>query len=115
MHIKLIKSDSDHEAALNALMALMDTNPAEGSPAADKIEVLATLIEKYEEEHFPIDLPDPIEAIRFRMEQQGLSQRDLIPYIGSAARVSDILNRRRQLSLGMIRALHKGLDIPAGC
>ncbi len=113
MHIKLIKTESDHEAALSSLMALMDANPAEGTPEADEIDVLATLIEKYEEEHFPIDLPDPVEAIRFRMDQQGLSQRDLIPYIGSAARVSDILNRRRPLSLSMIRALHKGLGIPA--
>ena len=113
MQLKVIKSDIEHEEAMNALMELMDANPEEGSPEANKLEVLATLIEKYEEERFPIDLPDAVEAIRFRMDQQGLTQKDLIPYIGTAARVSEILNRRRPLSLNMIRSLNEGLGIPA--
>lgn len=113
MQLKVIKSDIEHEEAMNALMELMDAKPEEGSPEADQLEVLATLLEKYEEEHFPIDLPDPVEAIRFRMDQQGLTQKDLIPYIGTAARVSEILNRRRPLSLNMIRSLNEGLGIPA--
>ena len=82
------------------------------TPEGDELEVLATLVDVYEGEHFPIDAPDPIEAIKFRMEQMGLDRKDLEPFLGSRARVSEILNRRRGLSLAMIRSLHENLDIP---
>lgn len=95
----------------NALSELMEAEP--GSPEEDKLEVFALLIEAYEQEHYPIDLPDPVEAIKFRMEQQGLSQKDMVAYLGSQIRVSEVLNRKRPLSLSMIRALHEGLGIPA--
>ena len=78
----------------------------------DELDVLATLVEAYEANHFPIESPDPIEAIRFRMEQMGMKRKDLEPFIGSRARVSEVLNKRRGLSLKMIRALHEELDIP---
>jgi len=113
MHLKVIKTESGHQQALNALLALMDRNPAEDSAEADELDVLALLIERYEEENFPVDLPGPVEAIRFRMEQQGLSQKDLVPYIGSAARVSEVLNGKRQISVNMMRNLNRGLGIPA--
>lgn len=88
----------------------MDAEP--GTDEGDELEVLAALIEVYEERHFPVDPPDPIEAIRFRMDQQGLTRRDLEPYIGPSGRVSEVLNRKRRLTLPMIRRLHEGLGIP---
>jgi HTH-type transcriptional regulator/antitoxin HigA len=112
-HIKLIKSDQDHEQALARLMALMEIDPEPNSIESDEIDVLAVLIEKYEEEAFPIEQPDPIEAIKFRMDQQGLTNKDLVPYIGSAPKVSEVLNRKRNLSLNMIRKLSQGLGISA--
>jgi len=90
---------------------LMDAAP--GSPEEERLEIFTLLIEAYEQAHYPIDLPDPIEAIKFRMEQQDLLQKDLVPYLGSQSRVSEVLNRKRPLSLSMIRALHEGLGIPA--
>ncbi|MCH7623881.1 MAG: hypothetical protein IIB46_07335, partial [Nitrospinae bacterium] len=87
-------------------------DPESGTSEADRLELLATLVEKYEKEYFPIDRPDPIEAIQFRMEEQTLRQKDLIPYIGSRSKVSEVLSRKRPLTLPMIRALHKGLGIP---
>ncbi len=108
---KVIRTEQDYKEALERLEALMDARP--GSRQAEELDLLATLVEAYEERAFPIDLPDPIDAIRFRMEQQGLRQKDLIPFIGSASGVSEVLNRRRPLSLRMIRALHEGLGIPA--
>src|SRR5262245_33579119 len=84
-----------------------------GTPEGDELEVLATLIEAYEEKHHPIDLPDPIAAVQFRMEQEGLTNKDLVPYIGSSAKVSEVLSGKRDLTLSMIRALHQHLDIPA--
>lgn len=113
MQLKVIKNDQEHQEALSALIALMDADPQAGSNEENQLEVLALLIEKYEEEHYPVALPDPVDAIRFRMEQQGLTQKDLIPYMGSAARVSEVLNRKRSLSLSMMRKLHDGLGIPA--
>lgn len=113
MHLKVIKSEAEHQQAVAALLELMDRNPPEGSPEADELDVLSVLIERYEEEHFPIDLPGPIEAIRFRMEQQGLTQKDLAPYFGSASRVSEVLNGKRQLSINMMRKLNRELGIPA--
>lgn len=110
MAIRPIKCDSDHESALKRIQALMSAEA--GTEEGDELDVLATLVDAYEAKHFPIDTPDPIEAIRFRMEQTGLERKDLEPLIGSRARVSEVLNKRRGLSLKMIRALHKELDIP---
>ncbi len=111
MKPKVLKTESDYEAALAYVETLMDAAP--GSPEEEELEVFALLIEDYEEKHYPIDLPDPIEAIKFRMEQQGFIQKDMVPYIGSQSKVSEVLNRKRPLSLTMIRALHEGLGIPA--
>lgn len=112
--VKILKTDTDHQQALARLHELLDLNPAEGSLQADELELLAMLIEQYEQVHFPIASPTPLEAIRFRMEQQGLTAKDLVPFIGSKPRVSEVLNGKRPLSLNMIRNLHKGLGIPAG-
>lgn len=108
---KVIKTEAEYQAALAHLETLMDAIP--GTPEEDELELFGLLVEKYEEEHFPIDLPDPIEAIKFRMEQQGLSKKDMVPYFGSQSKVSEVLNRKRPLSLAMIRALNEGLGIPA--
>ncbi|MBL3588950.1 MAG: ImmA/IrrE family metallo-endopeptidase [gamma proteobacterium endosymbiont of Lamellibrachia anaximandri] len=112
-HIKVIKSEQGHEQALARLMSLMDADPAPGSREGDELDVLAFLIERYEQEQFPMDTPDPIEAIKFRMEQQGLRNKDLVPYFGSASKASEVLNGKRKLSLNMIRKLTTGLGIPA--
>ena len=106
-----IKSEADYDAALEQIAVLMDASP--GTPEADALDVLATLVENYENQHYPIGLPDPISAIRFRMEQQELSQGDLIPFIGSRSKVSEVLSGKRSLSLQMIRNLHQGLGISA--
>ena len=108
---KVIKTEEEYESALGRIEELMDAEPetAEG----DELELLATLVEVYEEKHYPIALPDPIDAIRFRMEQAGLKQQDLVPYLGSRSKVSEVLNGKRPLSLKMIRALNTGLGIPA--
>ena len=111
MELKPIKTKAAHKEALKEISGLLDA--PSGSPKADRLEVLSILVEAYEDEHHPIDPPDPIEAIKFRVEQQGLTRRDLEPYIGSRARVSEVLNRKRPLSVEMIRRLHKGLGIPA--
>ena len=112
MNLKIIKNPNDHAEALKRLNELFDLDPIEGSKENDEMDVLALLIEQYEMEKFPISKPSPIEAIKFRMDQQGLKSKDLIPYIGSAPKVSEILNHKRSLSLSMIRKLHEGLDIP---
>ncbi|HEV2972902.1 MAG TPA: helix-turn-helix domain-containing protein [Pirellulales bacterium] len=111
MEIKPIKNDRDYRRAMAMIDTLMDAraNTREG----DYLDVLVTLVDKWEQEHFPIDAPDPVEAIRFVMEQRGLSRRDLEPLIGSRARVAEVLNRKRSLTLPMIRRLHDGLGIPA--
>ncbi|MCP4210217.1 MAG: ImmA/IrrE family metallo-endopeptidase [Halieaceae bacterium] len=111
MKPKILKTPEDYDAALAYIETLMDAEP--GSPEEDELELFAILIEQYEEKHFPIGLPDPIEAIKFRMEQEELSRKDLVPYIGSLSKVSEVLNRKRPLSLNMIRRLHEGLGIPA--
>jgi HTH-type transcriptional regulator/antitoxin HigA len=108
---KVIKSEHDYELTLGRIEALMDSEP--NTPEGDELELLTALVEIYERERFPIGLPEPIEAIRFRMEQAGLQQQDLVPYVGSRSKVSEILSRKRPLSLRMIRALHRGLGIPA--
>jgi HTH-type transcriptional regulator/antitoxin HigA len=110
-HIKLIKTAQDHEQALSRLMILMDANPEPNTNTADELDLLAVLIEKYELETFPINKPTPVEAIKFRMQQQGLSNKDLVPYIGSAPKVSEILSGKRNLSLNMIRKISAGLNI----
>ncbi|MEK7435906.1 MAG: helix-turn-helix domain-containing protein [Pseudomonadota bacterium] len=110
MKIKPIRSDDDLRTALRRLDAVFQAKA--GTPQADEMEVLVTLIEAYENKHYPIGPPDPVEAIKFRMEQQGLTLRDLEAYIGTSGRVSEVLNRKRPLSLRMIRKLHDGLRIP---
>jgi len=111
MEIKPIKTDADYEAALEEIERLFDSKP--GTAEADRLEVMATLVEAYETKHHALPLPDPIEAILYHMESRGLSRRDLEPYIGTRARVSEILNRRRPLTMVMVRNLHEGLGIPA--
>jgi HTH-type transcriptional regulator / antitoxin HigA len=111
--IRVIKTEAEYEAALALVERLMDERPAPGSPDAERLELLSVLVEDYEAKTLPHEYPDPIEAIRFRMEQQGLRQKDLVPYIGSASKVSEVLSGKRPLTLSMIRALHSGLGIPA--
>jgi HTH-type transcriptional regulator / antitoxin HigA len=111
MEPKVIKTEAEYKAALAHVATLMDAQPA--SPEEQELELFALLVEQYEQEHFPIAPPDPVEAILFRMEQEGLTRKDLTAYIGSPSKVSEVLNRKRPLSLSMIRALHKGLGIPA--
>ncbi|RYZ21101.1 MAG: helix-turn-helix domain-containing protein [Chitinophagaceae bacterium] len=110
MTLKPIKTKKDYQVAMLRLEAIFDSRP--GTPEGDELEVLSILIEKYENEHFPIGLPDPIEAIRFRMEQLGYNQADLAKVVGLKSRVSEILNRKRKLTLEMIRQLHEALNIP---
>ena len=111
MKAKLIKNDAEHAAALARIEEIFNAKP--GTPEGDECELLVHLIEAYEAQHHAIDLPDPIEAIKFRMEQQGLKQPDLLPFIGNKSKVSEVLSRKRPLSLAMIRRLHCGLGIPA--
>jgi len=108
---KIIKTEEDYNKALARIDELMDAEP--NTQEGDELELLVTLVELYEEKMYPIDMPDPIEAVKFRMEQLGLHQKDLVPFIGSKSKVSEILNKKRPLSLSMMRALHKGLGIPA--
>ncbi|MCW4151008.1 transcriptional regulator [Halomonas sp. 18H] len=110
MNIQPIHTDADLERAFLRMEELWQAD--DGTPEADELEVLSILIEHYEDQRYPIGASDPVEAIRFRMEQRGLSPRDLEPLIGPSGRVSEVLNRKRSLSLRMIRRLHDGLDIP---
>ena len=110
---RVIKTAEEYEGMLAEIEALVDLNPALGSADADRLELLTLLVEHYEQAEFPLGPADPIEAIRFRMEQQGLSPRDLVPYLGSRAKVSEVLSGKRELTLSMIRALHTGLRISA--
>jgi len=111
MNIRPIRTEADYEAALAEIERLFDVTPA--TPEGDRLDVMVTLVEAYEAQHYPIPEPDPIEAIKYIMESRGLSRSDLEPYIGSRARVAEVLNRRRPLSLNMIRRLCSGLGIPA--
>lgn len=111
MNIKPIKTETDYTEALQAVENLMDAKI--DTPEGDNLDVLVTLIEAYEEKHHPILPPDPVEAIVHQMESQGLTRKDLIPFFGSRARVSEILNKKRSLSINMIRKLQKGLGISA--
>lgn len=110
MEIRPIKTEQDYTAALAEIEALWGAGP--DTPAGDRLEVLITLVEAYEAVHHPIDPPDPVDAILFRMEQAGLERKDLEPYIGRSSRVSEVLNHKRPLSLQMIRNLWEGLHIP---
>ncbi len=111
MNIRPIKTEADYENTLYMIEQLWDAQP--GTAEGDKLDILATLVDAYENQNFPILPPDPVEAILFIMENTGLTRRDLEPYIGTRARVSEIVNRKRPLSLTMIRKLNKGLGIPA--
>ena len=110
MNIKVIKTETEYQEALERLEIIFDAKL--GTAEGDELEVLSILIEQYEKVHYPIDLPDPIEAIKFRMEQLGLQQKDLAEIIGFKSRVSEIMNYKRKLTLEMIRSLHKSLSIP---
>jgi len=111
MKIKPIRTRKDHEQAVKEIERLWGARKE--SEDGDKLEILVTLVSAYDDEHYPIDPPDPIDAIRFRMEQMGLKRSDLEPVLGSRARVAEVLNRRRPLSIRMIRKLHHDLGIPA--
>lgn len=110
---KIIKTQDEYHEVLMRIDALMDKEPSVGTPLGDELELLALLVSKYEADKFPTSLPDPVEAIKFRMEQANLAQRDLVPLLGSRSKVSEILSGKRQLTLSMIRALHTQLGIPA--
>src|SRR5580692_10686768 len=109
--LKPIRTAADYEKALTEIERLWGAKS--GTPKGDRLDVLATLIDAYEAEHYPMDPPDPVEAIKFRMEQQGLTRKDLEPLIGTRTRVAEVLNRRRSLSIAMIRRLHETLGISA--
>ena len=113
MNIHPIRTKTDYKRALRELSAYFNDEPRSGSEEGDRFEILATLVEVYEAKHFPIEAPDPIEAIRFRMEQGGLTIKDLVPSIGQPNRVYEVLNRKRGLTIDMIRKLHHNLGIPA--
>ncbi len=110
MEFKIIKTEKDYQRALKRLEIIFDSK--KGSKNGDELELLSLLVDNYEQEKFPIDMPDPIEAIKFRMEQLGYTQKDLIEVIGLKSRVSEILSKKRKLTLDMIRKLHVALGIP---
>lgn len=113
MEIRPIHTEADYQAALREVSAYFDIEPEPGTAEGDRFEVLITLLEAYEARHYPVDLPDPVEAIKFRMEQSGLEPKDLQPMIGRLNRVYEVLNRKRPLTLSMIWKLHQQLGIPA--
>lgn len=113
MDIRPIRTDADCKAALKEISALMDTDPDPGTPEGDRLDILATLVQAYEARHVAISAPDPVEAIKFRMDQSGLSVKDLESIIGKSNRIYEVLNRKRPLTLAMIRRLHRSLGIPA--
>lgn len=108
--IKPIKSETEYDAALMALEKVFEAVP--GTPEADQAEILVMLINKYEEQHYPINTPDPIEALKYIMQEKELKNKDLVAYFGSKSLVSEVLNKKRELTLKMIKSLHKGLGIP---
>jgi HTH-type transcriptional regulator/antitoxin HigA len=112
MEIKPIRTEADYQAALREIESLIDSQP--GTPQGDRLDVLVTLVEAYEARNFPIPEPDdPVAVLEYYLESRGLTRSDLVPYLGSKERVSEVLNRKRGLSLAMIRRLHAGLGIPA--
>lgn len=108
---KLLKNEADYNEALKRIDELFDAEP--GTAEADELELLVALVELYEKEHFPIEAPDPVEAIKFRMEQEGLTNEDMVQYLGSKSRISEVFSHKRNLSISMIRKLVSGLHIPA--
>ncbi len=110
MNIHPVKTEDDYNKAMQRIDALMDALP--DTEEGDELDVLATLVEAYERNHFPIDSPDPVEAILFRMEQLGIDRKALEPFLGGRNRVSEVLNRKRNLSMSQVRKLHDGLNIP---
>ena len=113
MQINAIRTEADYLACLHEISALIDLDPAFDDPEGERLDVLGTLVQAYEKKHYPIAPPDPIEAIKFRMDQSGLTVKDLVPYIGSLNRVYEVLAGKRPLSLNMIRRLNEGLGISA--
>ena len=113
MEIRPIHTEADYKAALREVSAYFDSEPEPGTPDGDRFEVLLALVESYEAKHFPVDYPDPVEAIKFRMEQAGLTPKDLVPAIGRLNRVYEILARKRPLTINMIWRLHEKFGIPA--
>lgn len=113
MNIKPIRNDDDYKATLKEVAALMEGDPEIDTPDGDRLDVLVTLVQAFEARHYPMQAPDPVEAIKFRMDQQGLKPKDLEPMIGRSNRVYEILNRKRPLTLAMVWKLHTGLGIPA--
>lgn len=111
MQVKPIRSRQDYRRALKTIEGLMAAK--RGTPEGERLDVLVTLVEAWEAKHYPLDLPDPVEAIKYHMEQKGLAPRDLVPFIGSRNRVYEVLNRKRPLTLKMVWRLHTGLGIPA--
>ncbi len=112
MQLKIIKNEKEYDKALSRIDELMQLNPKLGTKESDELEILALLIEKYEEQNWAIEVPDAIEAIKYRMEEMQLKQKDLIPYVGNRSKVSELLNRKVSLSLTMIRNLSQALHIP---
>ena len=113
MDIQPIRTEADYKLALRHISNLMESDPELGTPEGDRLDILVTLVQAYEARHLPIGAPDPVEAIKFRMEQSGLTVKALEPIIGRSNRVYEVLNRKRPLTLAMIRRLHRGLGIPA--
>src|SRR5712664_1291344 len=111
--ITAINSETDYKLALTEIEKLIDSGARAGSPDGDRLNLLTLVVQDYEQKRIPSEAPDPIEAIKFRMEQMALAPRDLVPLIGSRSKVSEVLSRKRPLTLSMVRALHKGLGIPA--
>jgi HTH-type transcriptional regulator/antitoxin HigA len=113
MDIQPIRTEADYKLALRNISNLMESDPELGTPDGDRLDILVTLVQAFEARHLPIGAPDPVEAIKFRMEQSGLTVKDLEPIIGRSNRVYEVLNRKRPLTLAMIRRLHRSLGIPA--
>jgi len=112
-YTRILKTEDEYEAALEEIGTLIGNDPLVGTPEADRLELLALLVKAYEDMHYPLEFPTVIEAVRFRMEQEGLKQQDLVAIIGSKGRVSDMLSGKRAVSFSMAKALHKRLGIPA--
>jgi HTH-type transcriptional regulator/antitoxin HigA len=111
MHIRPIKTEKDYNSAIKRIEELWGSK--KDTPKGDELDLLVTLVESYEMKHYPIAPPDPVDAIKFRMEQMGMTKEDMVKYLGSQSRVSEILNRKRNLTLKMVKSLYKGLKIPA--
>ncbi len=111
-NIKPIRTKADHKAALKRIDTLILSNPKKGSAAYDELDVLGTLVSAYEDIHYPIEAPDPVEAVKYAMEERGLRSKDLVPYFGSKGIVSEFLNKKRTLSIRSIKALHRALGLP---